>query len=63
MLLIILMGKKLLEPFMKKSYKKTNQKKFRAKKVTKRKGSEVYVKWNGYNISFNRWIDKIDLSE
>ena len=24
----------------------------------KRKGDKLYVKWKGYNSSFNCWIDK-----
>ena len=26
--------------------------------MIKRKGDKLYVKWKGYNISFNSWIDK-----
>ena len=37
---------------------KTNQKEFRIEKVIKRKGSKLYVKWKGYNNSFNSWIDQ-----
>ena len=37
MLLMILMGEKFLELFMKKNCKKTNQKKFKIEKVIKRK--------------------------
>ena len=37
---------------------KTNQKEFRIKKVIRRKGDKLYVKWKGYNNSFNSWIDK-----
>ena len=25
------------------------------------KGNKLYVKWKGYNNSFNNWIDKKDL--
>ena len=55
------MVKKLLEVFMKKNYQKTNQKEFRIEKVFKRKGDKLYVKWKGYDNSFNSWIDKKDL--
>ena len=58
MLLVILKMKKLLELFMKNSCKRTNQKEFRVEKVINRKGNELYVKWKGYNSSFNSWIDK-----
>ena len=43
------MEKKLLERFRKKYCKKTNQKEFRVKKVIKRKGNKLYVKWKGYS--------------
>ena len=29
-------------------------------KVIKGKGNKLYVKWKGYNNSFNIWIDKKD---
>ena len=31
---------------------------FRIEKVLKRKNDKLYVKWEGYNNSFNSWIDK-----
>ena len=30
-------------------------------KVIKRKGYKLYLKWKGYDNSFNSWIDKKDL--
>ena len=33
---------------------KTNQNEFRVGKVIKRKADQLYVKWKGYNNSFNR---------
>ena len=56
------MVKKLLEHFIKKKLQKTNQQEFRIEKVIKRKGDKVYVKWKGYDNSFNSWIDKKDLA-
>ena len=47
---------------MKSNYKK-NQQRFRMEKLTKRKGNKFYVKWKGYNNSFNSWIDKKYLTE
>ena len=41
--------------------KKKNQKEFRVEKVTNRKGNKLYVKWKGYDGSFNSWIDKKDI--
>ena len=39
---------------------KANQKEFKTEKVIKKKGDKLYVKWKGYNNSFNSWIDKKD---
>ena len=61
MLLMISMVKKLLEHFIKKNCKKISQKEFRIEKVLKKKGDKLYVKWKGYDNSFNSWIDKKDL--
>ena len=55
------MVKKLLEVFMKKKLQKTKQKEFRIEKILKRKGDKLYVKWKGYNNSFNSWINKKDI--
>ena len=46
---------------MKTNCKKTNQKEFRIEKVIKRKGDKIYVKWKGYDNSFNSRIDKEDI--
>ena len=61
MLSMILMVRKLLEHFIKKELQKTNQDEFKIEKATKRKGDKLYVKWKGYDSSFNIWIDKKDL--
>ena len=53
--------KKLLEHLMKKKTAKKTQKEFRIEKVIKKKENKLYVKWKGYNNSFNSWIDKKDL--
>ena len=34
---------------------------FRIEQVIKKKGDKLFVKWKGYNNSFNNWIDKRDL--
>ena len=60
MSLVILIEEKLLERFTKRQFQKTNQK-FRIEKVIKRKGNKLYVKWKGYNISFNSWVDKSEI--
>ena len=43
---------------MKKNLQRTNQQEFRIKKVINRKGDKLYVKWKGYDSSFNSSIDK-----
>ena len=40
---------------------KTSQEKFRIEKLIKRKGDKLYIKWKGYDNSFNSWINKKDL--
>ena len=50
-------GKEIIETFYENELQKTNQQKFRIEKVSKRKGDKLYVKWKGYDNSFNSWID------
>ena len=52
------MVNQLLELFYEKILQKTSQKEYRIKKLIKRKGDNLYVKWKGYDNSFNGWIDK-----
>ena len=54
-------NEEIIESFYEKKLQKTNQKEFRTEKVLKRKGDKLYVKWKGYNNSFNSWINKKDL--
>ena len=54
-------GEEMIGSFYEKELQKTNKQKFRTEKVIKRKGDKLYVKWKGYNNSFNSWIDKKDL--
>ena len=51
-------GEKIIGTFYEKELQKTNQQTFRIEKVIKRKGNKLYVKWKGYDNSFNSWIDK-----
>ena len=46
---------------MKKKLKNANQKQLRMEKVIKRKGQKLYVKWKGYDNSFNNLVDKKDI--
>ena len=54
-------GEEIIGSFYEKELQKTNQEEFRIEKVIKRKGNKIYVKWKGYNNSFNSWIDKASL--
>ena len=51
----------IIGTFYEKELQKTNQEKFRTEKVIKKKGNKLYVKWKGYDNSFNNWLDKKDL--
>ena len=51
------MEKKSLVVFDEKELQKNNQKEFRIEKILKTKGNKLYVKWKGYNNSFNTWIN------
>ena len=53
-------GEEIIGTFYEKELQKTNQQEFRIEKVIKRKGDKLYVKWKGYDSSFNSWIDKKD---
>ena len=48
--------------FYEKELQKTNETEIRVEKVMERKGDKLYVKWKGYDSSFNNWIDKKDIS-
>ena len=54
-------GEEIVGSFYEKELQKTDQKQFRIEKGIKKKGDKLYVKWKGYDNSFNRWIDKKDL--
>ena len=46
-------GKGIIGTFYEKEFQKINQKEFRIEKVIKKKSQKLYVKWKGYNTSFN----------
>ena len=46
-------GEEIKDSFYKKEFQKTNQKEFRIEKVIKKKANKLYVKWKGYDHSFN----------
>ena len=43
----------IIKTFYEKDLQKTNQQTFTIEKVIKRKGNKLYVKWKGYDNSFN----------
>ena len=54
-------GEDITGRFYEKELQKTSQEKFTINKIIKRKGDKLYVKWKGYNDSFNSWINKKDI--
>ena len=54
-------GEEIGGTFYEKEFQKTKQEEFRIEKVIERRGDILYVKWKGYNNSFNNWIDKKDI--
>ena len=60
-LLIEIQNLKFIGTFYEKELQKANQQEFRIEKVIKRHVDKLYVKWKGYDNSFNSWIDKKDL--
>ena len=51
-------GAETFDSFYEKGLQKTNQEEFRIEKILKTKVNKLYVKWKGYNNSFNSWIVK-----
>ena len=54
-------GEEIIGTFYGNELQKTDQKEFRIEKILKKKGDKLYVKWKGYDNSFNSWIDKKDI--
>ena len=54
-------GEEITGSFYEKELQETSQKEFRIEKVLKRKGDKLYIKWKGYDNSFNSWINKKNL--
>ena len=55
-------GEEIIGTFYEKELQKTNQQGFSIEKAIKIKRNKLYVKWKGYDHSFNSWIDKDDLN-
>ena len=51
-------GEEIIETFYGKELQKTNIKESCIERLIEIKGYKLYVKWKGYNNSFNSWIDK-----
>ena len=54
-------GEEIIKTFHEKELKKIDQQGFRIENVIKRKVNKLYVKWRGYDNSFNSRIGKKDL--
>ena len=54
-------GEPIAGSFYEKELQKTSQERFKVEKVIKGKVDKLYVKWKGYDNSFNSCIDKKDL--
>ena len=54
-------GEEIIGTFYEKELQKINQQEFRIEKVIKKKCDKLYVKWKGYDNSFNSWLIKKDV--
>ena len=54
-------GEEIVRTFYEKELQKANQRELIVEKVIKKKVNERYVKWKGYDNSFNSRIDKKDI--
>ena len=54
-------SEEIIGTFYEKELQKTIKKEFTIEKILKKKGDKLYVKWKGYDNSFNSWTDKKDL--
>ena len=51
-------GEEVIGTFYEKELQKTNQQGYRMEKIIKKKDEKSYIKWKGYDSSFNSWSDK-----
>ena len=58
-----LKGEEITGTFYENELQKINQQTFMIEKVIKKEGDKLYVKWKGYNSSFNSLIDKKELNK
>ena len=54
-------SEEIIGTFYEKELQETIKKEFTIEKILKKKGDKLYVKWKGYDNSFNSWTDKKDL--
>ena len=54
-------SEEIMGSFYEKELQKTDQKEFRIEKVIKKKENKLFVKWKGYDNSFNSWVNKKDI--
>ena len=53
-------GEEIIGTFYENELQRTNHKEFRIEKVIRKKDDKLYVKWKGYDSSFNSRINKKD---
>ena len=53
-------SEEITRAFYENKLPKTNKREFRIEKVIKRKGDKILCQMEGYNNSFNSWINKKD---
>ena len=51
-------GEEIIGTCYEKELQDTSQEEFRIEKIIKKKCDKLYIKWKGYDNSFNSWIDK-----
>ena len=51
-------GEEIVGTIYENELQTANQTVFRVEKIIQRKGDKLYIKWKGYDNSFNNWIDK-----
>ena len=51
-------GEKLDGTFYQEELQKTNLTLYIIEKIIKTKNDKLFVKWRGYSINFNSWMDK-----
>ena len=55
-----LSGEEIIGTFYENELQRTIQQESTIEKVIRKKGDKLYVRWKGYDSSFNSWIDKKD---